>query len=155
MHLQLLQLTCKCGHLHLGRRGRKSGRQGGAAAAPSASQAQSLPLTSNQGPCLPASLQLPQLRASRPPLTPLGLICPQQRSMRKAGSLSLPSLCPQSPQLSRACLARQLPSDGFCSSSFISGFLFNTSQTYSARFVGLVFFFNSNVVKGSKVVLMR
>lgn len=30
MHLQLLQLTCKCGHLHLGR-GEGSGRQGGAA----------------------------------------------------------------------------------------------------------------------------
>lgn len=56
MHLQLLQLTCKCGHLHLGRRGRRSGRQGGAAEEPAASQAQSLPPTSNQGPsCQPVT----------------------------------------------------------------------------------------------------
>lgn len=32
---------------------------------------------SNQGPCLPDSLLLPQLRASWPPLSPLGLFCMQ------------------------------------------------------------------------------
>lgn len=139
MHLQLLQLTCKCGHLHLRRRGRKSGRQGGAAA-PSASQAQSLPLTSNQGPCLPASLQLTQLRASWPPLTPLGLFC-RQHSVRKAGGLSPPSLSSELPtQQGMPGQAASFTDHFWPSFSFISGLSFlNASQTDFARFVGLVF----------------
>lgn len=101
------------------------------------SQAQSLPPTSNQGPCFPASLQLPQLRTSGPPLAPLVLLWIQPEEGRWPCSSPRSSLLLTSELPTQQGPPGQAGSftDHFCPFFFISGFSFLTLHRHLARMV--------------------
>lgn len=137
MHLQLLQLTCKCGHLHLGRRG--GGGAGGAG------QQQS-PQPPKHKACPPRPTKvlafLPACNCpnSGLPGHPSLLWASSVRPGRKAGGLSPPDSAGHAWPGSFRHRSRRL----FFFLFHCWGFFFNTSQIYFARFVrfvGLVFFF--------------